>query len=65
MSVTKVKRLVGRSEVAAYCGMTERWILRAVAEGRIPNVKIGRLVRFDLDAIDAWIDTLARGGDAK
>jgi excisionase family DNA binding protein len=33
-------------EAADYITMTERWIRRAVFEGRIETVKLGRLVRI-------------------
>ncbi len=50
------RRLVERPQVADYLSVSQRWVLRAVAERRLPYVKVGRLVRFDLDAIDEWID---------
>ncbi len=36
-------------------GTSERWMRRAVAERRIPFVKIGRHVRFRPEDLDAYI----------
>lgn len=41
--------------VAEHLGVTERHIRRLVAERRIPHVRWGRLIRFDLRRIDEWI----------
>ncbi len=48
-------RLVDIETVALYLGVTVRHVRRLVAERRIPFVKWGRLLRFDVDAIDRWI----------
>ena len=40
---------------AAYLGVTERWMRRAVAERRIPFHKLGRFVRFHVDDLDAYL----------
>ncbi|GEM_PF-5162390 len=42
--------------VAVYTGMTKAWWRRAVQERRVPFIKLGRLVRFDLDAVDRWLE---------
>ncbi len=44
------------SEAAEYLHVTERWIRRAIAERRIPYVKVGRLVRFRKSDLDAYIE---------
>ncbi|WP_050897244.1 helix-turn-helix domain-containing protein [Patulibacter medicamentivorans] len=48
-------RLCTLHEAAAYLGVTERWMRRAVVERRLPFVKVGRLVRFDVVDLDAYI----------
>ncbi len=48
--------LVDINDLAAYLGVSQRHIRRLVAEQRIPYVKWGSLLHFDLDVIDAWID---------
>lgn len=37
-------------------GTTERWMRRAVAERRLPFVKVGRQVRFRPEDLDAYIE---------
>ena len=48
-------RLVDIEAVACYLGVKVRHVRRLVAERRIPFVKWGRLLRFDLRDIDRWI----------
>ena len=43
------------SEVAAWLGVTVRHVRRLVAERRIPYIKWGRYLRFDVDDITAWL----------
>lgn len=50
--------------VADYLGTSERHIRRLVAERRVPHVKVGGLVRFNLDDIDRWLAANQRGPDA-
>jgi excisionase family DNA binding protein len=42
-------------------GTTARHVRRLVSERRIPHIKVGGLVRFDLDDIDRWLDNNQRG----
>lgn len=42
-------------EAADVLGVSERWVRRAVAERRIPFVKVGRLIRFRRSDLDAYI----------
>jgi excisionase family DNA binding protein len=48
--------LVDIEQVAERLGVSVRHVRRLVAEKRIPYVKWGHLLRFDLEAIDGWID---------
>lgn len=50
------RALIDLPTVAERLGVGERHIRRLVYERRIPFVKWGHLLRFDPDAIDAWID---------
>ena len=62
-SATAAQRrpLVDVNGAAEYLGTTTRHLRRLVSERRIPHTKIGGLVRFDLDALDQWIDDNQRG----
>lgn len=48
-------RLLTPGEAATYLNVTERWVHRAVAERRIDFIKVGKLLRFDLTDLDAFI----------
>lgn len=55
-SNTRTAALMDISAVAARLGVTERFIRRLVFERRIPYLKVGRLLRFDPEAVEAWLD---------
>jgi excisionase family DNA binding protein len=42
-------------ELAKYLKLHEITICKYAVEGRIPAIRIGRVWRFDKDAIDKWI----------
>ena len=44
------------AQAGEYLGTGERFVRRLVAERRIPFVKLGKLVRFKPDDLDAWIE---------
>lgn len=50
------RRLFTISEVAQYTGLSVHTLYTMVSQRRIPYVKAGRLVKFDLKAIDTWIE---------
>lgn len=43
------------NDVAECLGVSVRHVRRLVFERRIPYLKWGRLLRFDVDDIDAWL----------
>jgi excisionase family DNA binding protein len=49
------QRLVGLQEIAVYLNIKPSTIYAWVNQKRLPYIKIGRLVKFDLQDIDAWI----------
>ena len=49
------KRLIGMEECAAYLGITVGSLYVWVHQRKIPYIKVGKLVKFDLIAIDAWL----------
>ena len=48
--------LVDIDTVAGHLGVSVRHIRRLIDERRIPFVKVGRHVRFDVDVIAGWVD---------
>ncbi len=48
--------LIDVATLAAHLGVTERTIRRRVAEGEIPFLKLGHLIRFDPLEIQVWLD---------
>ena len=42
-------------ELASYLKLHEITVCKYAAEGKIPAIRIGRVWRFDKDAIDKWI----------
>lgn len=54
--------LVDIATVAKLLGVGERYVRRMVAERRVPTVKIGHYVRFDLADIREWVEEHRRSG---
>jgi len=50
-----MRKLIGVTEAAQYTGLSVHTVYTMVSQRRIPYVKVGRLTKFDLQAIDAWI----------
>lgn len=62
-TTTRLPQLLDLRQLADHLGVNERHVRRLVAERRIPFIKWGRLLRFDPDAIAAWIDRARVDGD--
>jgi excisionase family DNA binding protein len=50
------RRIVTKKAVAAYCGVTQRCIDNWRWDRKFPSIKIGRVARFDLAEVDAWLE---------
>ncbi|MBA5870903.1 MAG: helix-turn-helix domain-containing protein [Nitrospira sp. CR2.1] len=48
-------RLVSIQDCSVYMGLSVHTLYTMVSQRRIPFVKVGRLVKFDLALLDAWI----------
>jgi excisionase family DNA binding protein len=48
-------RLISIREAAQYTGLSIHTLYAMVSQRRIPHVKMGRLVKFDLEMLDKWI----------
>ncbi len=51
-----VRRLISIDELADNLGVSVRHVRRLVSERRIPFHKWGRLLRFDVDEVNRWLD---------
>lgn len=49
------RRLVSHADAAGYLALGERTLRSWVAAGRIPVVRVGRSVRFDVRDLDAFV----------
>jgi len=47
-------------EIAEYLKLHPITICKYVAEGKIPAIRIGRVWRFDKDAIDKWFSSASK-----
>jgi excisionase family DNA binding protein len=49
------KRFIGIEELAAYLGLAKGTVYIWVCQKKIPYLKMGRLVKFDLREIELWL----------
>ncbi len=54
--IAGLKRLVHIQRAADYLGLSVHTVYTMVSQRRIPYAKVGRLVKFDLVLLDAWIN---------
>jgi len=50
-----MRRLIDIREAAEYTGLSPHTVYTMVSQRRIPFVKVGRLVKFDVELLDKWI----------
>jgi len=50
------RRFLGIKELAGYLGIAQGTVYVWVCHRKIPYVKIGRLVKFDMCKIEKWLD---------
>lgn len=50
------------SDAAEYLGCNERTIRRYIAEGKFPGYRMGRLLRVNLNEVDAAFTVIRAGG---
>ena len=48
--------LVDITTIAGALGVTVRHVRRLVADRRIPFVRVGHFIRFDIDEVKRWLD---------
>lgn len=50
------RMLLNVDEAAEHLTVTPRFVRTLVSERRVPFLKIGKFVRFDVRDLDAWLD---------
>lgn len=50
------KRLLNITEASEYLGISEKSLYKLNWQKRVPVVKIGRSLRFDIQDLEAWIE---------
>ncbi len=62
-NVTTVENLGDYEWICKYCKISPNTARRWVMDGRIPYIKLagGKLVRFDRDAIQEWLEKYSVG----
>jgi len=50
------RRLLSIDETSEYLGLAQATLYKMVHQRRIPDVKVGRLLRFDSRLIDDWLE---------
>lgn len=56
MRTVALPQLVDIPALAEHLGVTPRHVRRLVAERRIPFVKWGHLIRFDVAEVNRWLE---------
>lgn len=60
MTEKTLKRYVNIKEVSGYTSLPVKTLYEWAGAGRIPSIKLGRRVLFDLNDIDALMSSLKR-----
>ena len=55
MNLTIEKRYLGIDEFSKYMGVTKGTLYVWVCRRKIPYLKVGKLVKFDIRRIDSWL----------
>lgn len=51
-----MNRLMSVKQAAEYTGLSPHTVYSMVSQRRIPHIKVGRLVKFDIVLLQRWID---------
>ena len=59
-----MSELVDASAVARRLGVPVSWVREQTRSGAIPHVRLGRYVRYELEAVDEWLAACRQPGRA-
>lgn len=54
-----MQKLINVTDLSEITGLAVDTLYRWVAQKRVPYVKVGRLTKFDITAIDEWIKDMS------
>lgn len=54
---TRPKRIATVKQVSSYLKVCRKTVGNLTKAGKLPAYKIGKCIRYDLDAVDRYIDT--------
>ena len=57
------RRIVDANELASLLSVKASWLLQRARESRIPHVRVGKYVRFDVDEVWGWLKEQVASGD--
>jgi excisionase family DNA binding protein len=55
-------QLLDAKAIAERLGVPESWVRESARSGAIPCVRLGRYVRFELDAVEVWLEECRQPG---
>jgi excisionase family DNA binding protein len=55
------ERLLNANEVGSLLGVPTSWVREQTRTGTIPHLRLGRYVRFQADAVEAWLEEQRAG----
>jgi excisionase family DNA binding protein len=56
MAETISDRFISLTEACGYLGVKRNTLLKMIAEQGLPAVKIGKLWKFKISLLDAWVE---------
>jgi excisionase family DNA binding protein len=56
-SGTSSNRLISATQLAAYLGVSRRWVYLQVEQHELPAYQLGRALRFDWSAVLRWLES--------
>jgi excisionase family DNA binding protein len=56
-----IGKLLTVAEAAAICGVGEATIYNWVTDGKMPHIKLGRIIRFDERVLGDWLIAQMKG----
>ncbi|NOT80836.1 MAG: excisionase family DNA-binding protein [Bacteriovoracaceae bacterium] len=50
-----MKKILNFTEASTYLNVKQSWLRMAIFKKTIPFIKVGRLIRFDLEELNQWL----------